>query len=155
MKIEIGQPAIDFTLNDQDKNPVTLSAQQGSKVVLLFFPKAFTSVCTRELCSVRDHLADYNNANAKVFGISCDTPEDLNAYKAEQQLNFSLLSDHSREISFQYGSLYQSAPDDRTGVSKRSAFVIDEKGIVIHAEVLEDAYQIPDFDAIHHCLKSN
>lgn len=155
MKIEIGKPAIDFTLNDNENNPFTLSAQKGKKVVLLFFPKAFTSVCTKELCSVRDTLSDYNQLNATVVGISCDSVEVLNNYKADQQLNFSLLSDETREVSFKYGSLYQSAPDDMGGVSKRSAFVIDENGDVLHAEVLEDGYQIPDFNAVMSSLKGS
>ena len=154
MKIEIGQPAIDFTLMDNENNSFTLSAQKGKKVVLLFFPKAFTSVCTKELCSVRDTLSDYNSLNATVVGISCDTVEVLNDYKKDQQLNFPLLSDDTREISFKYGSLYQSNPDDMGGVSKRSAFVIDENGIVLHADVLEDGYQIPDFEAVMASLKA-
>ena len=73
MCIQIGQAAPDFTLFDSDKNPVKLSEQKGNNVLLLFFPQAFTSVCTKELCAVRDNIALYNNANAKVFGISVDS----------------------------------------------------------------------------------
>lgn len=153
MKIEIGQPAIDFTLNDNENNPFTLSAHRGKRVVMLFFPKAFTDVCTEELCSVRDTLSDYNELNATVVGISCDTVEVLNKFKSDQQLNFPLLSDETREVSFNYGSLYQSAPDDMGGVSKRSAFIIDENGIVLHTEVLEDGFQIPDLNAVWLSLK--
>ncbi|MFM8711588.1 MAG: redoxin domain-containing protein, partial [Sphingomonadales bacterium] len=72
MSIQLGQPAPDFTLFDSDKNPVQLSAQQGHNVLLLFFPQSFTGVCTKELCSVRDNIALYNQVDAKVFGISVD-----------------------------------------------------------------------------------
>ena len=73
MAIQVGQQAPDFTLRDTEKNKVTLSEQKGKNVVLLFFPLAFTSVCTAELCGVRDNLAFYNNTNAVVYGLSVDS----------------------------------------------------------------------------------
>ncbi len=105
MKIEVGQVAPDFTLYDSAKNKVTLSDQRGHNVLLLFFPLAFTSTCTAELCSVRDNISFYNNVNAKVFGISVDSLHTLAKYKAEQNLNFSLLSDFNKEVSTAYGSI--------------------------------------------------
>ena len=77
MTINIGQKAPDFSLYDTNKTSVSLAEQQGKNVVLLFFPLAFTSVCTAELCSVRDNIAWYNNTNATVFGISVDSPQTL------------------------------------------------------------------------------
>jgi peroxiredoxin len=148
MKIEAGQKAPDFTLYDSDKNQVTLSAQQGKNVLLLFFPLAFTSTCTKELCSVRDNIGIYNQANAVVFGISVDSPQTLNRYKQDQQLNFTLLSDFNKEVSRAYDTIYEMFSNNMKGVSKRSAFVIDKQGIVRYAEVLENAGQVPDFDAI-------
>ncbi len=152
MKIEIGQPAPDFTLYDSEKRQVTLSNLKGQNVLLLFFPLAFTSTCTKELCTVRDNIQSYNNANAIVFGISVDSLHTLAKYKADQQLNFSLLSDFNKEVSFAYGSLYEMFAYNMKGVSKRSAFVADKSGIIHYAEVLENASEIPDFKNIHKIL---
>jgi peroxiredoxin len=148
MKIEIGQAAPDFTLYDSAKNKVTLSDLKGQNILLLFFPLAFTSTCTAELCSVRDNISFYNNANAKVFGISVDSLHTLAKFKAEQNLNFSLLSDFNKDVSLLYGSLYEMFGYNMKGVSKRSAFVIDKNGIVRYAEVLENASEQPNFKNI-------
>ena len=99
MAIQIGQSAPDFTLFDSDKNPVQLAAQQGNNVLLLFFPQSFTGVCTKELCSIRDNIALYNDAHAKVFGISVDSVFTLGKFKEEQQLNFPLISDFNKKVS--------------------------------------------------------
>lgn len=152
MSIQPGQPAPDFTLRDSDKNVVTLSEQRGKNVLLLFFPLAFTSVCTAELCSVRDNIAQYNNFNAQVYGISVDSLFTLDKFKKEQHLNFPLLSDFNKKASRAYGSIYETFFNDMEGVSKRSAFVIDKDGIVQYAEVLENAGEVPNFDAIKECL---
>ena len=146
--IQVGQPAHDFTLYDSAKNKVSLSEQRGQNVLLLFFPLAFTSTCTAELCSVRDNMSFYNNVNAKVFGISVDSLHTLAKYKAEQNLNFSLLSDFNKDVSTAYGSIYEMFSYNMKGVSKRSAFVIDKKGIVRYAEVLENASEQPNFKNI-------
>jgi glutaredoxin-dependent peroxiredoxin len=154
MKLTKGQPAPDFSLYNSDKNKVTLSEQKGSNVLLLFFPQAFTSVCTKELCSVRDNISYYNNTNAKVLGISVDSVFTLNKYKEEQQLNFPLLSDFNKEVSTQYDTIYHDWILDMKGVSKRSAFVIDKEGVVQYAEVLESAGDVPDFSKIQEVLES-
>ena len=148
MKIEIGQAAPDFTLYDSAKNKVTLSDLRGQNVLLLFFPLAFTSTCTAELCSVRDNISFYNDVNAQVFGISVDSLHTLAKYKADQNLNFTLLSDFNKEVSSLYGSLYETFGYNMKGVSKRSAFVIDGKGIIRYAEVLENAGEQPNFKNI-------
>jgi len=148
MNIEIGQPAPDFTLYDSAKNKITLSDLKGQNVLLLFFPLAFTSTCTAELCSVRDNISFYNNANAKVFGISVDSLHTLAKYKGDQNLNFTLLSDFNKDVSSLYGSLYEMFGYNMRGVSKRSAFVIDKDGIVRYAEVLENASEQPNFKNI-------
>ena len=152
MKIEVGQQAPDFTLHASDKSEVSLSAQKGSNVLLLFFPQAFTGVCTKELCSVRDNIAVYNSANAKVFGISVDSPFTLAKFKEDQHLNFPLLSDFNKDVSSAYGSLYDAFIGWMKGVSKRSAFVIDKEGVVQYAEVLESAGDVPNFEAINATL---
>lgn len=154
MSIQKGQQAPDFTLKDSERNDVSLSAQKGKNVLLLFFPQAFTGVCTTELCNIRDNIASYNNANANVFGISVDSPFTLAKFKEEQQLNFPLLSDFNKEVSASYGALYDVFIGWMKGVSKRSAFVIDKDGVVQYAEVLESAGDLPNFEAINQTLAS-
>lgn len=154
MSIQIGQAAPDFTLFDSDKNPVKLSEQKGNNVLLLFFPQAFTSVCTKELCAVRDNIALYNNANAKVFGISVDSVFTLAKFKEEQQFNFPLLSDFNKEVSESFDSIYKDWILNMKGVSKRSAFIIDKEGKIQYAEVLESAGDVPDFEKINAVLNN-
>ena len=154
MKIEVGQQAPDFTLYDSEKKQVTLSGLKGQNVLLLFFPLAFTSTCTKELCSVRDNIAWYNNVNAKVLGISVDSLHTLARFKEEQKLNFTLLSDFNKNVSAAYGSLYETFGYNMKGVSKRSAFVIDNDRIVHYAEVLENAGEIPHFEEIQQCISN-
>lgn len=154
MSIQIGQAAPDFTLFDSEKNPVQLSSFKGQNVLLLFFPQSFTGVCTKELCSVRDNIALYNGANAKVFGISVDSVFTLGKFKEEQNLNFPLLSDFNKVVSEKYGSIYHDWILDMKGVSKRSAFVIDRDGNIQYAEVLDNAGEVPDFEKINATLKN-
>lgn len=153
MKIQIGNIAPDFTLYDSDKNKITLSEQRDQNVLLLFFPLAFTSTCTAELCSVRDSISFYNNANAKVFGISVDALHSLAKYKLEQKLNFTLLSDFNKNVSADYGCLYELFSYNMKGVSKRSAFIIDKIGTIQYAKILENASEQPDFVKIKLILE--
>lgn len=154
MAIEVGQTAPDFTLYDSEKNQVTLSELRGKNVLLLFFPLAFTSVCTAELCSVRDNLKMYENLSVQPLGISVDSLHGLAKFKGEQNLNFPLLSDFNKEVSETYGSLYETFGYGMKGVSKRSAFIIDKDGVVQYAEVLDNAGLQPDFDAIKVKLRA-
>jgi glutaredoxin-dependent peroxiredoxin len=154
MKIEIGQQAPAFILHDTEKKEVSLKDQHGKNVLLLFFPLAFTGVCTKELCSIRDNIGIYNSTNAEVFGISVDSPQTLAKFKADQALNFGLLSDFNKETSTAYGAIYDSFSGWMKGVSKRSAFVIDKEGVIRYAEVLEKASELPDFEAIQNILNS-
>ncbi len=154
MKITQGQRAPDFSLYDSDKNKITLSDLKGHNVLLLFFPAAFTGTCTKELCSVRDNIGLYNDADAKVFGISVDMIYSLAKYKEEQKLNFSLLSDFNKEVSAAYGCLYDTFSYEMKGVSKRAAFIIDKYGVVQYAEVLERATDMPNFNVLQKTLQS-
>jgi glutaredoxin-dependent peroxiredoxin len=154
MAITTGQAAPDFTLHDSDKNKVTLSGLKGKNVVLLFFPQAFTGVCTKELCSIRDGIAAYNNVNAQVLGISVDSVFTLAKFKELEGYNFPLLSDFNKEVSEKYDTIYHDWIFDMRGVSKRSAFVIDKEGIVQYAEVLESAGDLPNFEAVMATLQS-
>ena len=152
MKIETGQTAPDFTLYNSEKKQVTLSDLRDKNVLLLFFPLAFTSVCTEELCNIRDNISFYNDTEATVLGISVDSLYTLAKYKEEQRLNFHLLSDFNKEVSSLYGSLYEQFGYNMKGVSKRSAFIIDKKGIIEYAEVLDKASEIPNFVEINSVL---
>lgn len=152
MKIEVGQQAPDFTLYDTTRTKMSLSDLKGNNVLLLFFPQAFSRVCTKELCSVRDNIGLYNNANAKVIGISVDSVFTLAKFKEVQQYNFPLLSDFNKDVSAAYGAIYDTWILDMKGVSKRSAFIIDKQGIIKYAEVLENASDEPTFSDIENAL---
>ncbi|ASZ14633.1 redoxin domain-containing protein [Chitinophaga pendula] len=154
MQVTVGSKAPDFKLYNTEKQPVSLEDYKGKNLLILFFPLAFTGVCTKELCSVRDGLANYNNLATDVVGISVDSPFSLGKFKEEQQLNFPLLSDFNKAASLAYGAYYDKFALDLEGVSKRSAFVVDKEGVVRYAEVLENAGDLPNFEAIHETLKS-
>ena len=145
MHLQVGQKAPDFSLYDSAKNKITLSSYRGSNVLLLFFPLAFTSTCTAELCSIRDNLKIYEQLNAQPLGISVDSLHTLAKFKEEQHLNFPLLSDFNKEVSELYGSLYEVFGFEMKGVSKRSAFLIDKNGVIQYAEILENARLQPSF----------
>lgn len=150
--LKVGDKAPAFRLFSESKEQVSLEEFQGKNVVLLFFPLAFTSVCTAELCSTRDSISDYDGLNAQVLAISVDSLFSLNKFKAEQRLNFPLLSDFNKEVSRAYGSLYEDWGFGMKGVPKRSAFVLDKDGIIRYAEVLENAGQMPNFEAVKAVL---
>ncbi len=154
MSVQIGQDAPDFTLKNTDMQDVTLSSLRGQKnVVLLFVPFAFTGVCTKELCSVRDNLHDYAHLNAEVLGISVDSPFAQKQWKEKENLNFTLLSDFNREACQAYGAHFEDLRGLH-GVAKRAAFVIDKGGKVRYAEVLDSPGNLPDFEKIQAALQS-
>lgn len=152
MAIQTGQPAPGFTLRNSEKQDMSLSDFKGKNVVLLFYPLAFTGVCTEELCSMRDNIAVYDGLNAQVLAVSVDSIYTLDKFKKEQGYNFPLLSDFNKEVSAAYDSLYENFGYGMKGVSKRAAFVIDKEGVVRYAEVLEDAGKVPDFEAVKQTL---
>lgn len=154
MSATVGTKAPAFTLTDTEKKKVSLEDFKGQNLVILFFPMAFTSVCTAELCSVRDNLSVYNGLNTAVVGISVDSPFTLGKFKADQQLNFPLLSDFNKEASQAYGAFYETFVLDLKGVSKRAAFVADKEGTLRYAEVLESAGDQPNFEAIKQTLNT-
>jgi peroxiredoxin len=152
MQLKQGDKAPPFALYDTEKNKRTLDEFSGKNVLLLFFPLAFTSVCTKELCSIRDNLTFYNNTDAQVLAVSVDSLYSLAKFKDEQRINFPLLSDFNKEVSAAYGCLYETFSFDMRGVSKRAAFVIDKAGTIKYVQVLENAKDVPDFDAIQTVL---
>lgn len=154
MEINIGDKAPNFTLRNTEKAEVSLEDFKGKNVVLLFFPLAFTGVCTTELCSMRDDIATYEGLNAQVLAVSVDSLFTLEQFKKAQNYNFPLLSDFNKNVSRAYGSLYEDFVLDMKGVSKRAAFVIDKEGKIRYSEVLESAGDLPDFEAVKNTLNS-
>ena len=154
MALNIGDKAPDFTLRNSEKELVQLKQYRGQNVVLLFFPMAFTGVCTKELCAMRDNIADYARLDAQVIAVSVDSVFTLAKWKEEQQFNFPLLSDFNKTVSKKYNSLYKDFVFEMKGVSKRSAFVIDKEGVLQYVEILENAGEIPNFDAIKSTISA-
>ena len=151
MAAETGSIAPDFTLPNQDREPVTLSKQRGRPILLAFFPAAFSSVCQKELCTFRDALGRLNNVKAQVYGISVDTFFALKAFADQQHLTFPLLSDFNKQVIRDYG-VFNEDMIGLKGIAKRATFVIDMDGIVRHAEVLDDARNEPNYDKVFETL---
>ena len=155
MALATGSKAPDFTLktkNAEGLQDVTLSDNFGKKkTVLLFFPLAFTSVCMQDMCAVSAGIAAYNDLNATVYGISIDSPFAQEQMAKVDKLQFPLLSDFNKEVSEAYDVLYADLLGFK-GVSKRSAFVIDETGVILYSESFEDPHDLPNFDAIKAAL---
>ena len=153
MALQVGDQAPDFTLLNTEAKEVSLADFAGKKVVLHFFPLAFTGVCTTQLCTLRDNFGFYEGIGAQVLGISVDSPFTLAKFKEENNYQFPLLSDFNKEVSKAYGAFYEDFVLGLKGVAKRSAFVIDENQKIIYAEVLEKASDLPNFQAIDALIK--
>ena len=147
MAVDVGSKAPDFTLTNHDRQPVKLSDQRGKPVVLAFFPAAFSSVCTKELCMFRDSMARLNRAQAQAYGISVDTFFTLKAFHDQQGYNFPLLSDFNKQVIRDYG-VFNEDMVGLKGIAKRAVFVLDKEGVVRHKEVLEDARNEPDYEKV-------
>lgn len=153
MALKHGDQAPDFTLKSDEGSDVSLSGFRGRPVVVLFFPFAFTGVCTKELCSTRDDIAFYGGVDAQVLAVSVDSHFTLAEFKKANSLNFPLLSDFNKEASKAYEALYDDFIGYYNGVAKRSAFVVDKDGVIRYAEVLENAGDLPNFGAVQAALK--
>ena len=153
MAADVGSKAPDFTLTNQDRQPVTLSEQRGRPVVLAFFPAAFSSVCQKELCTFRDSMGRLGEAKAQVFGISVDTFFTLKAFHDQQKFTFPLLSDFNKQAIRDYG-VFNEDMIGLKGIAKRAVFVLDKDGVVRHREVLEDARNEPDYEKVFSALAS-
>ena len=133
MTLPIGAEAPDFTLRDQNNEGVTLSSYRGSKnVLLVFYPFAFSGICTGELCSVRDDLGAYQNDDAAVLGISTDPPFALRAFAQQEGYQFPLLSDFwpHGEVAAKYGAFIE-----QMGIAGRGTELVDKAGIVRFTEL--------------------
>lgn len=148
-----GDKAPKFTLKNSEGEDVSLnSLAEKGKVVILFFPLAFSSVCTEEMCKTRDNMKMYNSLDANVIGISVDSFFTLKEFKKSNNLNFTLLSDFNKTVSTQFDALYDDFYGMK-GVSKRSAFVVNQDLKIEYAEVLDDAGKQPNFKVIQEFLK--
>ncbi|HUR31654.1 MAG TPA: peroxiredoxin [Saprospiraceae bacterium] len=154
MSLRVGDKAPDFSLYSSEKELINLHDYQGKNVVLLFFPLAFTSICTKEMCETRDDISTYNELNSEVFGISVDAYASLAKWKADNNLNFKLLSDFNKEVIRSYDVVYEEYPYGMKGVGKRAVYVIDGEGIIRHLEVLEKTGMMPDLEAVKESLRS-
>jgi peroxiredoxin len=153
MSLQIGQAAPQFILVSDELKSVSLADYKGKKVVIHFFPMAFTGVCTTQLCTMRDSFGYYNGLNAQILAISVDSPFTLAKFKDENNYQFPLLSDFNKEVSTAYGAIYEEFVLGLKGVSKRAAFVLDEEQNIIYAEVLEKATDLPNFELIAEKVK--
>lgn len=131
--IEVGQPAPDFTLKDQNNEEFTLSALRGSQAVLIvFYPLAFTGICTGELCKVRDEIDTYQNDDVQVVSISVDSPYAHKIFSEREGFEFPLLSDF-----WPHGAVAQiyGVFNEQAGIANRGTFLVDREGIVRFAEM--------------------
>lgn len=154
MTLSKGQKAPDFKLYSSELQEVSLADYAGKKLVIHFFPMAFTGVCTTQLCTMRDTFGYYDDKGVEILAISVDSPFTLAKFKEENNYQFPLLSDFNKEVSQAYGAYYDEFAFNLKGVAKRAAFVLDEDHSVLYAEVLESAGDLPDFDAIREALNN-
>jgi peroxiredoxin len=156
MSLAVGTKAPDFNLATKTADgpkQIKLSDNFGKKnTLLLFFPMAFTGTCTTEMCDTSKDLPNYSGLNAIVYGISGDNPFAQEAWAQKEKISVTLLSDYEHKVAKDYGVVYDSFLPERNlgmgGVPKRAAFVIDKHGVIQHADVREDARELPDFDKI-------
>jgi len=158
MALKVGDKAPSFTLKNHNLEDVSLGDFIGKQnVVILFFPLVNTAVCEKELCTMRDGLSQYGDLDAQVLAISVDSPFAQKLWMNKHGFNFPLLSDFNKEVCKKYEAYYDvfgAGKFDYLGVAKRSAFVVDKEGIIKYAEVLENAGDEPDYNAIKMTLQN-
>lgn len=153
MAIRKGDTATPFTLPSKPGDPIDVGAHIGKdRIVLLFFPFAFSSVCTAEMCHMRDSWTQWQQLDAKIFGISVDSPFVTDRFRTEENIPFPILSDFNKEVARQYGAIHEQLKDFK-GVAKRSAFVIDTGGKVIYDWVSDDPSKQVPFEEVKAALQ--
>jgi glutaredoxin-dependent peroxiredoxin len=152
MALTIGTQAPDFTLPSKPGDTLTLSSLRGKQVVLLFFPAAFTGVCTREMCTIAEDYSTYEALNAQPIAISVDTPWTLEKFAAESNATFPFLSDFNKTVTRTYEVYREDFAFGMKGVSDRAVFVIDANGVITYAWVGEHPGVFPDLDAVKKAL---
>ncbi len=150
--LKVGDKAPDFKLFNSELKEVSLHDYAGKKLIIQFFPQAFTGVCTEQLCEARDNMAVYQGLGAEVLAVSVDSVFTLAKFKADNAYTFAMLSDFNKTTSAAYGALYEEFAFGMKGVSRRAAFAIDGDGVIRYAEVLESAGDLPNFIALRAAL---
>ena len=148
MALEIGTQAPDFKLFNTDKKEVSLSDFKGKTLIIHFYPAAFTGVCTAQMCSSRDDLANYNDMNAAVVGVSVDMPFSLAVFKQQNNINFDLLSDFNKRLIHDYDMYQVNFAAGLKGVAKRGVVVVDKNGVIQYTETTANPGVQVNFDAL-------
>ncbi|MEP7267123.1 MAG: redoxin domain-containing protein [Saprospiraceae bacterium] len=152
--MQIGQVAPHIALYNTDRKKIDLNDFKGKKVMLLFFPAAWTGVCTAEMCSVRDDISFYQKLDATVFGISVDSPFALKRFKEDQHISFDLLSDFNKQVIRAYQVYREDFICELHGVANRAVFIIGNEGTIKYQEVLDNSGIMPDFAAAKRALET-
>ena len=153
MAVEVGQRAPDFTLYDADRKQRKLSEFHGKNVVLAFYPGAFTGVCTKEMCALRDSLTQFNSMNAQVVGISVDPFGALKAFSDQNKLGFPVLSDFNRQVVRQYDVTFQNLGGVEGYVAaNRAVFVLDKNGVVRYKWVAPQPANEPNYEEVKQAV---
>ena len=150
--VQIGKRAPDFRLFDTDKNLMTLDSYSGKKLLLFFFPMAWTGVCTKQVCSLQEDFSLFEELNVSIVGVSVDTIYALKRYREDYHLDYQLLSDFNKEAIRSYDIVHHEFSNEYRDVSKRASFVIDSHGILQFAEVLPRLGEFPNMEAIKAAL---
>ncbi len=154
MSVTVGSKAPPFKLPSKPGHEVDVGAVIGRQpVVLLFFPLAFSSVCTEELCHFRDDWSKWEGLGCSIYGVSVDSPFVTDKFRQELKIPFEVLSDFNKDVCRSYGALHEDLMGLK-GVAKRAAFVVDASGTVRYAKVNESPKEQVDFQAIHQAVKS-
>lgn len=155
MAVKVGEKAPDFTLVDTALKPRSLKEFLGKTTVLVFYPAAFTGVCTKEMCAFRDNLSQLSSIGTQVVGISADTPFSNKAFAEQNSLTFPVLSDYNREAIKAFGIAFPDLAGLKgLTVAKRSVFVLDKQGVVKYAWVSEDPKKEPDYAEVTKAAQS-
>ena len=153
MAVEVGQAAPQFSLYDTERTKRSLSEFKGKNVVLAFVPGAFTGTCTTEMCNLRDQMDQFNSINAEVLGISVDPPFSQKAWADANNLNFTILSDFSREATKAYDVAWNNmAGLEGYTAANRAVFVVDKEGVIRYKWLAPSPTDLPDYDEIRQAL---
>ena len=153
MPLQVGQAAPRFELPDTNKIRISLESLSGKNVVLFFFPMAWSSTCTKEMCVIREDYKVYSKLNAEVIGISVDTLYSLKRYKEDYKLDsIILLSDFNKTTIRDYDVIHHDFSNGYKDVAKRATFVIDKKGMIQFIEVLPNLSDFPNLDEVKKVL---
>jgi glutaredoxin-dependent peroxiredoxin len=154
MTLAVGKKAPDFTLVDTERKPRNLSEFKGKKLILAFYPAAFTGVCTKEMCAFRDTLGEMGGLGAAVVGVSVDTPFANKVFAEQNKITFPLLSDYARQAIAAYGVQFPNLAG-LTGytAAKRSVFVLDREGVIRYMWVSDDPTKEPNYEEVKQAVR--